>query len=766
MADRRWLGLVAVFVVTSAAGCLYDSDRAADLLETRPSLSSLVKAEVQRLLTLYGAGLPKEDERGYLRSVPDAFNDLVKEKWVPKAKDTGGTIRVQTESEPKRLNSYMDSSAVTRRISGYFYRPLLRTDPETNDLLPDLAESWETADIVWLRGRRPDSVFEIREKPEDPAGDNDYLVGRINPDSIVWAARDQGIAESLEIVVEGQKRVLTREQMRVRVNQDGSYRRMFDRNVVFTFHLRKDVRWHDGKRFTADDLIFTLDVIKNPYIPEQTQTRGSYQSVKYWEKLDDFTVRIWHDEQYFRALENYSDSATFFFVLPKHVFMPEGQKFTEEEYAKYYRDHPAHDAPVGCGPYVFPTEQVLPRYNPGKLKGWERGAYIRLLRSGDFYDPERRGYLDEIRFVFIQEADQTLRALRSGQIDFTPRWLGSEELFRKTLDDDFKSRYAKILFYTGNYSYVGFNMKKPYFQDVRVRKALTLLLNRKKLLETVRYGVGIIVSGSQYYFGPAYDRSIPPWPYNRPEAVGLLNEAGWIDTDGDGLRDKDGIPFEIEFLITQGSTSSETLAAMLEEELRTLGIRLTVRRLEWASYLEHIDDRKFDLMSLAWSTGVESDPFELWHSSQWQSRGQNLTGFSDPEADRLIGAIRRETDPAQRYKLQHRLHAILYRECPYIFLFCAPEKGAYAKRYRNVRFYGKRPGYFLEEWFIPQGLQTDQERKRAKLLIEARNSGRSAAEPGLESPRMPGGPRDPEEPATPETPAASAPQPSSSEGGS
>jgi peptide/nickel transport system substrate-binding protein len=730
--SRGRRGALGALALCTLAGCVYDRDRAPELLESRRLLPKDAEAEIQRILELSHASVV-EDEHGVVRSVPDAFNDAVPQKWAPRQPAEGGSIRVQLESEPKRLTFNMDNSAVTRTIGGYFTRSLLYSQPETGDMLPDLAERWEAEDVLWLRGWRSDSIFEMRDKPSEPGTDNNYRIGTIVPGSIVWADESAGLVESLKLLEGGEIHEIRGEEMRMRQNADGSYKRMFDREVVFTFHLRHDARWHDGKSVTAEDVVFTLDIFKNPFIPELTSARGQFVSVKNWEAIGERTVRVYLDEQYSKALELFGDGDNFFNVLPKHVYWPEGQQMSQAELAKYFRDHPAIDEPLGNGPYVFPSARVLPHYNPHGLDGWRKNTYLRLLRTGDFYDPARRGYIDEIRFDFISSQAQTLQALQARDIDFTPRWLTSEDLFRKTLGADFKGRYVKGIYYIGNYSYIAFNLKKPYFQDVRVRRAFVMLLNRKSLLENLSYGVGIVVSGSQYYYGPGYDRSIQPWPYDRGAALELLNEAGWIDTDGDGIRDRDGLPFEVEFLASQASTLTESIAAVLAEELRTVGIGLSVRRLEWSSLLEHIDDRKFDLYSLAWSTALESDPFELWHSSQWADKGQNTPGYDNPEADRLIEAIRRELDEEKRYALHRQLHALLHEESPYIFLFCFPNRTAYNKRYRNVKFYPKRPGYFIEQWFIPEELQTPQERERARSRAQSISETQPRAQSAQES---------------------------------
>jgi len=447
-------------------------------------------------------------------------------------------------------------------------------------------------------------------------------------------------------------------------------------------------------------------------IPEMTATRSAFSSVKSWEKLDQYTLKVYLDEQYFGALSLFEGSTLK--VLPKHIFIPEGTTFTQEEFAKHFRDHPCIDKPVGTGPYVFPSEYVLPEFRDDGRPGWQPGTYVHVIRSGRFYDPYRAGYLTDIYwYIYPGGGEAILRAMNNGEVDMT-RYLGSEEIFKKSNTPQFRERFVKVFFFGPNFGFFAFNMHSPYFSDKRVRRAFNFVVDRERFSKNVSYGIAPAVSGSQFNFGPTYNPDVTPYPYNPSKAEELLNEAGWVDTDGDGLRDKDGIPFEVELLLPPGKgTIGEGLGYMMQEDLEPMGVKLELRRLEWASLLEHIDDRKFDMFSLSFSTDVESDPFSLYHSSQWANKGQNFSGFANEEADRLILAIRRELNYERRIELHHKLHALLSEEVPLLYLYNYPYRGAYSRRLRNVKFSGKSPGYFPWQWYIPENLQTPEERERA-----------------------------------------------------
>jgi peptide/nickel transport system substrate-binding protein len=161
------------------------------------------------------------------------------------------------------------------------------------------------------------------------------------------------------------------------------------------------------------------------------------------------------------------------------------------------------------------------------------------------------------------------------------------------------------------------------------------------------------------------------------------------------------VPFRFEFLLSSGSKFGEQVATILQENLKRIGARMDIRKLEWAVFIQRIDERDFDSCTLGWSLSWESDPFQLWHSSQAE-KGSNYVGFVNEEADRIIEAARREFDPAKRHSMYHRFHEIIHQEQPYTFLFTREELEAVSSRFRNVNLYpmGPQP----REWWTPTSL--------------------------------------------------------------
>jgi peptide/nickel transport system substrate-binding protein len=306
-------------------------------------------------------------------------------------------------------------------------------------------------------------------------------------------------------------------------------------------------------------------------------------------------------------------------------------------------------------------------------------------------------------FKIVMDDTVALQLFKRGEIDVYRR-MTAEQWVRQTKGPEFERKAYKLAYDELGYSYIGWNMRRPFFQDRMVRRAMTHLIDREGIIKNIRYGLAKIVTGNFYINGPVYDHSIEPWPYDPAEAQRLLDEAGWVDHDGDGIRDKGGVPFSFEFLISSGSTIAEQLATIMQEDLQKAGIEMRIRKLEWATFEQQVQDRKFDAVAMAWSMEIEGDPYQLWHSSQAE-KGSNFVGFVNAEADEMIEKGRREFDAEKRRAMYRRLHAILHEEQPYTFLYCPQQLTVVDRRFENVRAYNSRLALEPTEWYVPKARQ-------------------------------------------------------------
>jgi peptide/nickel transport system substrate-binding protein len=390
--------------------------------------------------------------------------------------------------------------------------------------------------------------------------------------------------------------------------------------------------------------------------------------------VDDYTVRFTCTKPYFLHLLVLGT----FEILPQHIY---GQGD--------FNQHPNNRNPIGSGPY--------------KLERWDTGQQIVLVRNDKYWNDARRPRILKRVLQIITDDNAAFQVLLRQDLDMMG--LQPEQWINRANTAAFSEKFNKHSYYRPFFSYIGWNSRRAMFSDKRTRRAMTMLLNREEIRETIYYGLAKTISGNFFIDSPEYNKSIEPWPFDPEQAKKLLDEAGWIDSDNDGVRDKDGQPFSFELLITNANPTAEQVATVYQEELKRAGITLSIRPLEWATFLQNVDERKFDAVMLGWSMTPDDDPYQVWHSSQIEA-GSNYVGFNNPEADALIEQARTEFDSAKRVELYHRFHAILHEEQPYTFMFCSEVLLALDKRFQNVKIYPL--GTDAREWWVPTALQRYQ----------------------------------------------------------
>jgi peptide/nickel transport system substrate-binding protein len=437
--------------------------------------------------------------------------------------------------------------------------------------------------------------------------------------------------------------------------------------LVFTFRLRRDVRWSDGTPFTAEDILFSYRTIQNPDVAS-APLKVYYIDVADVRKIDDYTVVFTYKKQYFRALEICASMP----IPPRHIY-DNGEDFNR---------HSKNRTTMGTGPYTFDR--------------WDTGKQIGLKANPNYRGPKPA--LDRIVYRIVAEPSVALRMLKKGDLDVLS--VRPIDWVRQTASPGFEQKFYKLSYFTPSYSYIGWNLDRPQFQDRRVRQAMTMMLNRQAILDKLLFGLGAIVSGNFFVNGPDYDRGILPYPHDPAAARKLLAEAGWKDTDGDGILDRNGQKFSFVFTISAGSKFAERLATIMKEDFSRAGIVVDIQRFEWAVFVQKLQERNFDAVTLAWSMPWgDADPYQVWHSTQING-GSNFVGFANAEADSIIERSRMEFDPARRQAMFHRFHRIVHDEQPYTFLYCNPSLAVVSKRFDNVKLHAM--GLDFRDWRLKE----------------------------------------------------------------
>ncbi len=420
--------------------------------------------------------------------------------------------------------------------------------------------------------------------------------------------------------------------------------------LAFTIAIRPDAVWEDGRPVTAEDAVFTIEKIIDPAVPSNV-FKPVFEGFESVEKLDlrRFRVR-------FRSPYAFRPMAFALPLLPRH-------RFAKQSFLKA-RDN---RSPLSNGPY--------------RVASWKTQESIELSRNPAYAGP--RGHFDRIVFRIVPDNTVAYRLLVSGDLDETQ--IDAAVRDRAAKDSDVAACCRSLEFYNLDYNYVALNNRSPYFSDLRVRRALTMLLDRAAIVRGLYRGSARIISGPWAPDSPAYDASVEPLPFDPRAAARLLEEAGWKDTNGNGIRDRGGREFEFELLVSAGSEVGRQIDEMLAEELSRVGVTARVRTMEWAAFVEKVDAGDFQAASLAWSAvDPNPDPYFYWHSSQCAPKGLNDGCYSNPEADRLMEQARREMDEGRRIEILHRLHRIFRDDAPAIFVVNAAQKYAFRRRVRGI----------------------------------------------------------------------------------
>ncbi len=438
-------------------------------------------------------------------------------------------------------------------------------------------------------------------------------------------------------------------------------------HLQYTFTLRRGVVFSDGQPLTVNDVKLSFDKMMDP-TTDAPHLRNYYKDVTSCEVLDENTVRFTCNQPYFLHLIILGGLP----VMPAHVY-GKGD----------FNTHPNNRQPVGSGPYM--------------LERWDTNQQVVLVKNPHYWGAVvgKTPQIEKRVYKIITDANAAFQVLNRGDMDYME--LRPEDFVKRADTPKFNVRFEKYTYLKPRYAYIGWNSKRPQFADKRVRRALTMLLDRQLIIKEIYYDLAQIMTGNFMPDTPEYNPAIQPWPFDPKAAQALLTEAGWEDSDGDGVRDKDGVAMRFEVLLPNASIDGEKVLTIYQEELKRAGIDMQIRQLEWATMLESVTARTFDAVLMAWSLTPEPDPYQVWHTSQIES-GSNYVGFGDAESDALIETARRSFDRQERIALYHRFQEIIHEEQPYTFVFTRKTLLAVDKRVKNVKMYPFGPEAL--EWRI------------------------------------------------------------------
>lgn len=445
---------------------------------------------------------------------------------------------------------------------------------------------------------------------------------------------------------------------------------------TITFHLKPNLKWADGKPLTSDDALFTWQLVTD----EKTRTPygADYKLVKKAEAPNPDTFKVTYAQPYAPALDSWSG----LHILPKHLL--EGQDINNTPFARN---------PVGSHYY--------------ELDQWKKGESISLKRNVNATQGQAR--IDRLVSRIIPDRAAQFLELMADNIDsMSLNSIQYARIFPSR--PDLTAKIAQYKELGNSYTYLGFNLKRKPFDDVRVRQAINYAIDKQEIIDGVLLGLGLPVA-SPYKPGTRWSNpSLQPYPYDPGKAIALLKAAGFEDHDHDGILDRDGQPLSFEILTNQNK-EREMSAVLVQRRLKEIGIDVKIRVVEWATFISRfIKTGDFNVVLLGWGLGLEPDQFNIWHSSQ-QAPGQfNFIGYNNPTVDKLLEDGRTELDPDKRMKIYHAFAKILLEDSPVVYLFAGYGLPAIHKRVKGIDDPAPPAGigHNSYEWYIPAPLRRNE----------------------------------------------------------
>lgn len=488
----------------------------------------------------------------------------------------------------------------------------------------------------------------------------------------------------------------------------------------YTFEIHPAARWDNGEPVTAKDVEFSFKVIKNPLV-DCAQLRP------YYEFVEDIAIdpkeprrfTVITNQKYMLALSSIGSM----YILPRYVYDPENlmERYTLRQlnkeadklrndpnirrFAERYNAMQREPKDlIGCGPYL--------------LEEWVTGQQVVLRRKPTWWADTLKGvayeaYPDKLIYRIVNDINTAITSLKAQKLDVM-NGIPAKDFMELKKNSGFLAHFRLETPPMFAYSYIGLNMRPqgraPVLADRRVRRALAHLVDVDMIIRKFSYGLAQRITGPFYpMHRGAYNDTLPPIPYDPVRAAQLLDEAGWVDTDRDGVREKviEGkkVPLRIEILVNAGNEVRLQIAQILKQEAEKVGIQVDIQSLEWSVFLERTKKHDFDAYIGGWvGSHNPQDLKQIWASSSWAEGGSNYVGFGTPETDALIEATRRELNQARRDSLYRIFHKIVYEEQPYIFMTAPLERIVIHRRFRNAYVSAIRPGFFPAGFWTPQNL--------------------------------------------------------------
>ncbi|HAT4338840.1 TPA: peptide ABC transporter [Clostridium perfringens] len=438
---------------------------------------------------------------------------------------------------------------------------------------------------------------------------------------------------------------------------------------TYTFKLNKGIKFTNGQELTAKDVAFTFTSICDPgydgprmdavsnLVGYEEYNKGDAKSVEGIKVIDDYTISFTNKNVDAAGIWNFE-----YGIMPESVYKFEKGNF------QAVKDKLLE--PVGSGAYKFvhfkPGQEVKFEKNPDYWKGEPKIPYIVMK---------------------VTNAQTLLQELMAGTVDIDR--VGAKP---ENIDPLKQAGFLNLDLYMQNgYGYIGLNYGSDKVKDPKVRQALLYGLNRDGFMQSYYQGYGQVYNSHILPTSWAYNPDVPKYEYNPEKANQLLDEAGWKDTNGNGVRDKDGVELELQWLTYTGSKYVDALIPIVQQSWEQIGVKVTPELMEFGTMMDKVNNREYDIFNGAWNLSIDPDPSGIFAISQDVPGGFNNIGWRNEEADKLLKEGKGTTNQEERKKAYAEWQLKFSEDVPYILLGNAQEMFA-----SNSRVKGYNPSTYID----------------------------------------------------------------------
>ena len=435
---------------------------------------------------------------------------------------------------------------------------------------------------------------------------------------------------------------------------------------TITFYLRRNVYWQNGQKFTAKDVMFTYRLMVNPETP--TPYAAEYLKVYKAKIIGKYIFRVTYKKPYAPALSSWGLN-----ILSEKLL--EGKNLLTTK---------LRSRPVGTGLYEFDK--------------WVHGYEIVLKANPHYF--MGAPHIKRLIYKIVPDPSSMFLMLKSNGISYMG--LSPIQFKYESAGKKFNLRFKKYIHPSLSFTFLGYNLLDPLFKNIKVRQALSYAINKKEIIKGALLGLGVHCYGPFMPGTYFYNKNVKRYGYNPVKALELFNEAGWSLKNG--TLEKRGKPFKFTILTPQGNQERLSAAEIIQQNLKKIGIRVSIRVMEWTSLIsEFIMKKKFQTVLLGFT--ITPDPYDnaaIFMSSNIVPKGLNFTSFNNPKIDVLFRKARSTFDLNRQRKYYFKIQSILAKESPYTFLYIPYAMPVVKKDVKGIKPAPAGIGYNIRKWYYAE----------------------------------------------------------------